>query len=187
MPIEVVMSTVETTPGVPHTTTGGNGSEPRFAGSFASFAINQVSEADPADIQAVGASNLCLLESFYKVVRSQAQRSFFWALVAASIGCLFFLSALIVFLAVPNESSLGVSLISLISGALVQVIAGLNFYLFGRAQAQLASFHCYLDRTQRFLLANSICERLTDPERQTARAELVKVIANAGMIFTEHT
>jgi hypothetical protein len=40
------------------------------------------------------------------------------------------------------------------------VLIWVNFYLYARTSAQLAEFHSRLDVTQRFLLANSLCETL---------------------------
>lgn len=68
---------------------------------------------------------------------------------------------------------------SVISGALVQVIAGINFYLYGRTQSQASEFLNRLDQTQRFWLANSVCEGLEGDSKQKARSELVSAIAQS--------
>jgi hypothetical protein len=60
----------------------------------------------------------------------------------------------------------------------VQVIAGINFVLYGKAASQLLGFHGRLEQTQRFLLANSICHAIGDDAARTStRAELVATIA----------
>ena len=68
------------------------------------------------------------------------------------------------------------SLMSLISGGVVEAIAVLLFLLYGRAFRGLEQFHARLDRTQQYLLANSICEKFDEQLRQTAQAKLVQVI-----------
>lgn len=60
---------------------------------------------------------------------------------------------------------------------MVEVISGLNFVLYGRATAQRGEFHERLERTQRFMLANSMCEALSNENRDAARADLIKTIA----------
>ena len=116
-----------------------------YVGGLASFSLNRVAEANPEDIQSVGASNLCLLESFYTCVRNQSDESFRWALVAAGVGCAFFLFAVASLISFPiwfpDKDVSKITIVSLISGSIVEVIAGLNFYLYGRTSAQLASFH----------------------------------------------
>ncbi len=42
---------------------------------------------------------------------------------------------------------------------------------------QMADFQQRLDRTQRYLLANSICEGLGNNLKQKSRSELIQVIA----------
>lgn len=69
---------------------------------------------------------------------------------------------------------------SLISGSLIEVISGINFYLYGKTSVQLADFQTRLDVTQRFLLAKSICESLEGDYKQKARSELIQTIAGVN-------
>jgi hypothetical protein len=132
-----------------------------------------VASLDPAKIQEVAASQLVIIDGYYKSVLRHAQQLFRWALIAAGVGLLFFLAAVspLVFRQPAN-----VSIISLICGGVVEGIAALNFLLYGRTLGELEKFHARLDRTQQYLLANSICEKLDEKLRQTAKAELVRAI-----------
>jgi hypothetical protein len=135
---------------------------------------DEIAEADPKDVQEVAAAQIRIINDYYASVLQQARQSFSAALIAAVVGLFFFLAA--VGFVLTSKDSL-VSAISVVSGGLVEVIAGINFYLYGRAAQQLSAFHQVLDRTQRFLLANSICENLTEPTKDQARAKLIEVIA----------
>src|SRR5260370_6887169 len=137
--------------------------------------IEDVAKANPANIQQVAASQLAIVNSYYESVLMQAQQSFAWALRAAGVGLLFFIAAVSFLLFKQTEN---VSVISLISGALIEIISAINFYLYSRASSQLPSFHTYLDTTQRFILANSVCENLSGEIKQATRAELVRAIAD---------
>ena len=141
--------------------------------------IANVAQANPANIQEVAASQLAIINRYYESVLQQAQHSFRLALTAAGIGLLFFLAA-VSFLLLQQPDNL--SNVSLISGALIEAISAINFYLYGRASNQLASFHTRLDRTQLFLLANSVCENLEGEVKLSTRAELVRTIANSQVI-----
>ena len=88
--------------------------------------------------------------------------SFNWALVGVGTGLAFFVAAIAVQLAAGSTDA---AVISAIAGAIVQVISGLNFVVYAKATTQLGEFHQRLERTQRFLLANSIAESLA-PERK---------------------
>ena len=51
-----------------------------------------------------------------------------------------------------------------------------------RALTQLDLFHVRLEQTQRFLLANSVCENLGNDSLDAARADLVKLIGTSGPV-----
>jgi hypothetical protein len=133
----------------------------------------------PGDVLESAESQLPLIAAIYSSVLRQANRSFIAALIAAGIGLVFFIAA-VSFLLLERPAS--VSIISLIAGALVEVIAGVNFYLYTRASNQLSTFHLRLDKTQNFLLANSVCENLEGEIKQQTRADLVYTIANSSGI-----
>jgi hypothetical protein len=140
-------------------------------GVVSEVAIEDVAKADAGNISEVAASQLKISNDYYDSVLGQARQSFRAAIIAAGVGLGFFLAALGFALALGK---LDVAIISSISGSVVEVIAGLNFWLFGKTAAQLDLFHVRLEQTQRFLLANSVCANLRDDARDTARSELVK-------------
>lgn len=139
-------------------------------------AIDSVARADPSNIQEVAASQLEISNNYYKSVLRQAQQSFRSAIVAAGVGLAFFIAALGIGLA---QQTLDVAIISAISGGIVEVISGLNFWLFGRTATQLDLFHVRLEQTQRFVLANSVCENLSTEARDATRSELVRLIGTS--------
>jgi len=67
--------------------------------------------------------------------------------------------------------------IPLLSGAIVEIVAGIVFMLYGKTTSQLSSFHSRLEVLQRYLLANSLCESLDGDERNKARAALIQEIS----------
>jgi hypothetical protein len=154
------------------------------AAAKAAEAANQITSyakiaamANPANLQEVGAAQLLMLNKYYQSVLQQAQQSFRWAFVAAGIGLLFFLAA-ITFLALQMPEN--ISIISLICGALVEVIAAINFYLYGQTSRQSSAFHVLLDRLQRFIIANSVATTILGPARDAALTDLMRIIANAA-------
>ncbi len=147
-------------------------------------AIVTLTSAAPGDIQKIAASQITLLTSYYDAVLRQATMSFRWALGAAIVGLLFFITAIVFLLTTSIQE---VATVSVIGGALVEVISGINFVLYGKTTTQLAYFHQRLDQTQRFLLANSICELLEGEAKQKARSELIAVIARPETVSSGDT
>jgi hypothetical protein len=140
--------------------------------------VLNLSDADPTKVQEIAGSQIKLLTEYHNLVLGQARSSFRWALVAGGIGLLFFVTA--VSLLLLADAGQG-AVISLIAGAIVEVISGINFHLYGRASQQLAQFQGRLDITQRFLLANSVALSIEDGEgREQSQQELVRAIAGLG-------
>lgn len=137
-------------------------------------ALQHLSDASEGDVKAIAASQIQLLSSFYDLALLQAGRSFRWALVASGVGIAFFLGAIAFLLWRSSE----LATITLISGALVYFIAGVNFYLYGKTLSQLNLFQGRLEVTQRFLLANSLCESLGVEWRDKTRARLINTLAS---------
>ncbi len=154
--------------------TAGGEDEPRLERGWA---LDELSQASLGEVQKIAASQIRILDTYHATVLQQASMSFRAALVAAVIGLLFFLAA-VAFLLMNQPQ--GLATVTVIGGALVEVISGINFWLYGKTTTQLADFHDRLDRTQRFLLANSICESLTGKNKETARRQLVNTIATVG-------
>jgi hypothetical protein len=143
--------------------------------SISKASIEEIAKVDPTDLSQIAESQLKIINAYYQNVLYQAKESFLWALVAAGCGLVFFIVS-VAFLV--HENSDRIANISLISGAIVEVIAGIDFYLYARTSEQLARFHVRLDITQRFLLANSLCESLEGPIKHETRAKLVQMIAS---------
>jgi|SRR5215208_1625632 hypothetical protein len=150
-------------------------SEIESAAEAADAAARQLARTEPQNVLEVAAAQTDLLGSYYRTVLAQARVSFRWAQVLTVIGVLFFLGAL-TFLMIRQVQP--VAWVSAISGALVEVMASVVLVLYGRTTKQLAAFHLRLEQTQRFLLANSICEFLDGETRQETRSWLVRTIAD---------
>jgi hypothetical protein len=141
-----------------------------------STAIKDVSKADPANIQEVAAAQFGLSNLYYENVLAQARRSFNAAVAAAVVGLLFFLGAVAFAM---GTHQLVAPVTSLVGGGVIEVVAALNFWLYGRTAIQLNSFHLRLERMQRFLLANSVSASLTGDRRESTLVQLIGVISGA--------
>lgn len=148
--------------------------------------IERLSKADPDKIQEVVAAQLDLMQGYYQEVLNQSQRSFRSALVAAAVGLIFFLAA-IAFALLQQPTNLTAVVITAIGGTLAEFIAALNFRLYGDASKQLAEFQSRLDKTQRYLLANSISSGLNEENRQAALQELVRTISGQEKLESNPT
>jgi hypothetical protein len=97
-------------------------------------------------------------------------------LIASVVGLVFFLLA-IGFLLFNGGASADQAMISGLGGAVSGFVAGINFFLYGKTLTQLDLFHGKLEATQRFLLANSLCESLSGRLKDYTRARLIGTLA----------
>ena len=149
----------------------------------AAEALDNLSKS--GNVQEIASNQVKLLTEFYDQSLSQAHRSFVWALIASVAGLVFFMVAI----AFQLGSKTDVAIISAIGGALIEFIAAVNFYLYGKTTTQLNLFHGRLEVTQRFLLANSLCDNLGDEHKDETRSFLIRQLAgdyNDGHMVTRH-
>jgi hypothetical protein len=96
--------------------------------------VSGVAKADLKNIQAVAASQLAFNTKCFENDRSRARQSFRAAVGFAAVGLLFFVAAIIT---APIKGHLSAAIISAVGGSVLLTISGLNFWLYGRASAQL--------------------------------------------------
>jgi hypothetical protein len=105
---------------------------------------DRLAQAKPDDILTIAGTQTEILTGYYTAVLAQANQSFRWALVAALVGLAFFFGAVAFVLTRQDQSA---ATVSVIGGALVEVISGVMFYLYGRTTAQLADYQQRLAQT----------------------------------------
>jgi uncharacterized membrane protein len=119
----------------------------------------------------IASAQLELIAGYHQIALAQSRRIFFWALVGSGVGLIFLLAAVATH-AFPTE-------IAFLSGAIVEIVAGIVFVLYGKTIPQLNTFQRRLDDLQRYILANCLCEALDGDERNKARVALIQEITRS--------
>lgn len=134
-----------------------------------------------------------LILQYYEDVQRQAKQSFesakyvarigFWVLIATLAYTLIFdaLARIQIPGLVMTQPSIAVVSMGAVSGALIEFIASINFWLYARASRQFGAFHICLERTHRYLVAYKIAGEIGDKKDETLQ-RLVCIMANAPMI-----
>ena len=143
-------------------------------------ACKELSTVDK-DVNKLASTLWKLSISYFKDVRRQALWSFWMALIAAAIGIGLFVLALFLMM----SGGLVSSKLSLIASLNIEIVSVIGFYLYARTSHQFAAFHACLERANRFLLANTMCEKLDDAVRDEARRELIRIIAKAPLLSVD--
>ena len=147
-------------------------------------ACEQIAGVQPEDTQKLFSGLHDIATLYYRDALKQSSQSFLAANIAAVVGTILLAGAIMACLGKPNAPLQ--SWVSVVPGLIVQAVSGLQFYLYGKASKQFELFHVCLERSGRYLMANSVCANIKDDtERDGARSELVKVMANAQMLPIE--
>lgn len=153
------------------------------------------------DIGDIVAKHEEMILQYYRDVQKQAKQSFDSAEKVARIGFNVLIATLVytlVFDALAHlpwkifssnpRNTLTVGGIGVISGLLIEFIAGVNFWLYSRAAKQFSAFHICLERTHRYLIAYKISEKVNNVDnKDEALQKLICIMANAPMITSRDT
>ena len=137
---------------------------------------------------------------YYEDVQQQATQSFSAAKAAAGVGFSVLILTLIyclIFDALAHYGMAGdtnapknlltVGGIGVVSGLLIEFIAGINFWLYARAAKQFGAFHICLERTHRYLIAYKMVEKISAQNKDEILEKVVCIMANAPMITARET
>jgi hypothetical protein len=134
-----------------------------------------------------------LIQKYYDNVRDQAEESFESAKGVAFFGFLVLMGTVAYVIIRDYQvahgyasatKGMGVGAIGLIGGSVVELIAGVQFVLYGRATKQFGAFHICLERTHRYLMAYQMTQEMTTNKDATLE-KIVCIMANAAMITRE--
>jgi len=114
------------------------------------------------DVLALMIKNVAELREYYVINKMQARRSFSAALFISFLGFMLFASGIIIGYInnLPNAP-----LYSTIGGSIVEIIAGLFFWLYSKAISQINLFHTSLLKTEKFLTAIQLTEKISAEHR----------------------
>lgn len=136
-----------------------------------------------------------LILRYYDNVRGQAEESFKSAKRVALSGFILLYITVFYVIAIDlmphiwprfmqHTGGMSVGKIGVIASSVVELIAGVQFVLYGLATRQFGAFHICLERTHRYLLAYEMTEQMATNKDETLD-KIVCIMANAPMITRE--
>ena len=140
--------------------------------------LDRLSKAKTGDVQEIAAAQMEILSNYYNVGIEQSNRSFKSASIAAGAGLVFFIIAITYTIWNPQQNIVSVASLGTTLSGFISMIC---FYLYNKSTSQLSGFHEKLYMTQRYLLANSMCEGLEGESKEKTRSAIIKELANVPM------
>ena len=135
--------------------------------------LAEKSKEENQDIRALMFENLKELKEFYVICKQQIRKSFSAAMFSCFAGFILFVLAVIIFLLGGNNSA---SLTAGLSGAIVEIVSGLYFWMYRETSKQLGKYHKRLEATEKYLIALQIIEMLPEGNRNEQYGKLIDYI-----------
>lgn len=136
--------------------------------------LNRFDEADPSDVLQLMRRNVAELREYYVINKQQARNAFTSAIIVSILGFLIFACGVIV--SYLSDTVSNTVLYSTISGAIVEVISGLFFWLYSQSLKQINLFHESLRNTEKVLTSVKLAERVTDSNRDAVYSYIIQCI-----------
>lgn len=116
--------------------------------------------------------NVSELREYYVISKNQARRSFSAALTICFLGIIIYSFGIVSTVFLGADSSI----ITLISGTVVEVISGLFFWLYVQASKQLDIYHKRLGSTEKYLTAISLVDKMSEAEKDKQYEWIIRKI-----------
>lgn len=119
--------------------------------------------------------NVSELREYYVISKNQARRSFSAALTICFLGIIIYSFGIISVVFFDSDASI----ITLVSGTVVEFISGLFFWLYVQASKQLDIYHKRLASTEKYLTAISLVDKMSKAEQDKQYEWIIRKIAMA--------
>lgn len=125
------------------------------------------------DVLKLMMNNVSELNVYYVINRLHARRSFAAALTACILGFLLFALGLILYYFRQGDN---IPLFTTVGGAIVEVVAGLFFWLYNKCIQQLRIYHSALQKTERFLTGIHLVDKVSEEKKDEAYKMIIASI-----------
>lgn len=128
-------------------------------------------KSDNRDIIALMLKNHDEINEYFRISKSQAKVSFWLSVFACVFGLLVFLYG--IYSAVVLKA-MEVTVISVISGAIAELIAATVFWVHNKSALQLNHYYAALHENEKFLSAVNMTDKLSDDNREEIIMEIIR-------------
>lgn len=112
---------------------------------------------------------------YYIISKRQANKSFTLAIISCLLGVIIYICG---FLIVANSDE-DITIFTTISGTVVELIAGLSFWVYNKCVKQLNEYHKRLNSTEKYLTSIQMADKMND----SGKEEMYKWLIQNVMLF----
>ena len=140
--------------------------------SFKDLDVSTENKKTDKNVLGMMTDNVSELREYYVISKQQARKSFSAALFICFFGILIYLIGIGAHIFGGKD----ISLISIIGGTVVEIIAGLFFWLYREATKQLGVYHQRLGSTEKYLTVIQIIKEMPEDKQVDAYNGLITSI-----------
>lgn len=130
--------------------------------------------SDKQDVIALMFDNAKELKEYYIISKHQAKSTFSIASLSCFLGFLIYITGIVSAIFLDKD----VSLITIISGTVLELIAGTTFWLYAKALAQLNTYHKRLEETERYLIAYQMINEVPEEHKYEEQRNFINYVLN---------
>lgn len=144
--------------------------------------ISEAKESKQKNVLNMMIDNVSELREYYVISKQQARKSFSAALFICFFGIIIYLIGIIAYLVLNKD----ISIITIIGGTVVEVIAGLFFWLYREATKQLGIYHQRLGSTEKYLTVIQIIKEMPEDKQSDSYSKLIEAIISDNKEIIAH-
>lgn len=137
--------------------------------------VNQIQNQPDYDVFKLLYKNVRESTEYYIISKRQANKSFSLALISCFLGVIIYICGFFIVAFFDQD----IAILTTISGSIVELIAGLSFWVYNKCVKQLNEYHKRLNSTEKYLTSIQMADRLNETER----AEMYKWLIQNVMIY----
>lgn len=130
------------------------------------------------DVIALMFDNVKELKEYYVISKEQAKSTFRMAVISCVCGGIIYAMGIIFTVFFDKD----ISLISVISGTILEMISGTSFLFYNKALKQLNTYHRRLEETEKYLIAHQMISEVPEERRYEEQRNFVNYVLNDNQI-----
>ena len=130
--------------------------------------------SDNKDIIALMFDNAKELKEYYIISKNQAKSTFRIAIFSCILGFIIYVGGICAFVFAEKD----VTVISVISGTVLEIVSGTTFWLYNKTLTQLNTYHRRLDETEKYLIAYQMIGEVAEEKRYEEQRNFVNYVLN---------
>ena len=142
----------------------------------------EIKHVDNDNVLELMLRNVRELKEYYVISKDQARKSFSAALLICFLGFFIYMFGIAAVVFFKRD----ISVISIIGGTVVEIIAGLFFWLYKEAINQLSIYHQRLGSTEKYLTVIQVIKEMPEEKRTESFQNLIDAILNDNREIISH-